>query len=69
MTKIDVFDFEAQKLEDIANKTGESVAGLVEWLIDNYADELETEFTQAVTESMWSDREAYELDKAMGETA
>jgi hypothetical protein len=39
MTRIEVFDVEAQRLEELSEKYGESVAALVEMMLDNISED------------------------------
>lgn len=39
MRRIEVFDVEAQRLEELSEKYGESVAALVEMMLDNISED------------------------------
>lgn len=39
MKRIEVFDVEAQRLEELSEKYGESVAALVEMMLDNISED------------------------------
>ena len=45
MTTITIYDTEAKRLNEAAAKVGESVATVIEWLVEEYLDDLEKEQT------------------------
>lgn len=45
MTNITIYDTEAKRLEEAAAKVGESVATVIEWLVEENLDDLVKEQT------------------------